>query len=88
MSIPSSLTQASTSPIPTPPPLDSDNTEKDKSAENVHKHITPYPNRLKNKQSAQMDKVHEIFNQATLMYLFFMQSNKSLAMQIPLGHMH
>ena len=58
-----SSTQASTSPSPTPPLLDSDNTKKDKLAENVHKPKASYPNRLKNIQGAQIDKVHEIFNQ-------------------------
>jgi len=32
----------------------------------VHKPIARYPNRLKNKQSAQMDKVCEIFNQVKI----------------------
>jgi len=66
VSTPSSSKQASTSSSPTPPQLDSDNTKKDKSDEDVYKPITPYPNRLKNKQSAQMDKVHEIFNQVKI----------------------
>jgi len=62
----SSSTQASTHPNPTQTSPDSDNTDKDKSAENVHKPIAPYPNRLKNKQSTQMDKVREIFDQAKI----------------------
>ena len=66
MSTPSSLKQAFTSPNHTPPQLDSDNTKKDKSAENMHKPIAPYPNKLKNKQSAQIDKVREIFNQVKI----------------------
>ena len=32
----------------------------------MHKPITPYPNRLKNKQSAQMDKVRDNFNQVKI----------------------
>ena len=48
-------------PLLVPLHLNSDNTKKDKSDENVHKPITPYPNRLKNKQSAQVNKVCEIF---------------------------
>ena len=70
LSTPSSLKQASTSPSPTLPQLDSESTKKDKSDENVHKPIAPYTNRLKNKQSAQMDKVREIFNQVKINELF------------------
>ena len=66
VSTPSSSKQAFTSPNHTSPQLDSDNTKKDKSAENMHKPIAPYPNRLKNKQGAQMDKVREIFNQVKI----------------------
>ena len=73
VSTPSSSTQASTSPSPTPPPVDSGNTEKDKSVENVHKPIAPYPNRPKNKQSAQIDKVREVLIKSRLMHLFLMQ---------------
>ena len=32
----------------------------------MHKLIAPYPNRLKNKQSAQIDKVRQIFNQVKI----------------------
>ena len=39
----SSSTQASTSPSPTSPPLDSDNTERDKPVENLRKPVTPLP---------------------------------------------
>ena len=66
VSTPSSSKQAFTSPNPTLPQLDSDNTKKDKSDENVHTPIAPYPNRFKNKQSAQMDKVREIFNKVKI----------------------
>ena len=32
----------------------------DKSAEQVHKPIAPFPNRLRNNNNAQMEKMHEI----------------------------
>ena len=45
-------------------PSKSDESDKDKSANQVHKFIVPFPNRLKNnKQNTHMDKIIEIFNQ-------------------------
>ena len=66
VSTPSSSKQAFSLPDPTPSQLDANNTKKDKSAKNMHKPIAPYPNRLKDKQCAQMDKVREIFNQVKI----------------------
>ena len=57
--------QASTSS--NPKPFNSDESEKDKSASQVHQPIVPFPNRLKNnKQNSHMDKIIEIFNQVKI----------------------
>ena len=48
-------------------PSQSDDSEKDKSASQVHKPVVLFPNRLKNnKQNSHMDKVIEIFNQVKI----------------------
>ena len=58
-------TQASTSFNSTP--SNSDISEKDKSSDQVHKLIVPFPNRIKNnKQNAHMDKIFEMFNQVII----------------------
>ena len=55
------LTQASSSSSFTL--FTSDKSKKDKSADEMHKPIEPFPNRLKNnKQNAYMDKIFEMFN--------------------------
>ena len=57
-------TSASTSSNPSPPKFDE--SEKDKSTSHVHQPISPFPNRLKNKQNPHMDKIIEIFNQVKI----------------------
>ena len=59
-------TRASTPSSSTP--SNSDNFEKDKLADKVHKPTIPFPNRLKNnnKQTAQTDKIFEVFNQVKI----------------------
>ena len=48
-------------------PFKSDESEKNKSTSQVHQHIVPFPNRLKNnKQNPHMDKIIEIFNQVKI----------------------
>jgi len=45
----------------------SDESEMDKSTNQVHKLIVPFPNRLKNnKQNPHIDKIIEIFNQVKI----------------------
>ena len=60
VSMPPELTQTSTSSSSTPP------TSKDKSAKQVHKPTTPFSNRPRSNNNAQMDKILEIFNQVKI----------------------
>ena len=56
--------------------------EKEKSVEDVHKPVAPFPNRLKSyKSNAQMEKILQIFNQVKSMFHFLMPYNKCLHMQ-------
>jgi len=58
--------QVSTSSNPTQTPTPSSSTPPNsvgKSAEQVHKPTTPFSNRLRNNNNAQMEKLREIFNQ-------------------------
>jgi len=72
VSMPPDPTQTSTPSSFTPP------ISEDKSVEQVHKPTTPFSNRLRSNNNAQMDKILEIFNQVKITYRFLMQSNKSL----------
>ena len=67
-------TQAPTPSISTPP------NSVDKSAEQVHKPTTPFSNRLRNNNNAQMEKISEIFNQVKINVLLLDVINKSLTM--------
>ena len=59
VSMPTDPTQTST-PSSTPP------TSQDKSAEQVHKPITLFSNRLRRNNNAQIEKILEIFNQVKI----------------------
>jgi len=54
------LTQEPTPYISTPP------NSVDKSTKQVHKPTTQFPNRLRNNNNVQMEKIHEIFNQVKI----------------------
>ena len=60
VSMPPDPTQTSTPSSSTPP------TSKDKSAGQVHKPTTPFPNRFRSNNNAQMKKILEIFNQVKI----------------------
>ena len=64
--MPSDPAQMSTPFSSTPSPQNSKETEVDKSTKQVHQHIAPFSNRLRNNNTAHMEKILEVFNQVRL----------------------
>jgi len=66
----SNSNEASTSTNLKPNTSENGEKEKEKSAEDVHKPVVPFPNRLKsNKSNAPMEKILEIFSQVKIIVL-------------------
>ena len=80
VSTPSSSKQAFSSPDPTPSQLDANSTKKDKSAEDMRKPIHPTQIGLKISNVHKWIRYARFLIKSRSMYLFLMQSNKSLAM--------